>query len=895
MLCAMAPLLVAALFLVREFDQTMQRAQQQDLEQDLRVFGMTVFNRLSSADDAFYGLVQQAPAAGPLLASVTKLPWVASARAVGSPAQSRQAGLPVLSAAQQLALEQGKPALAWEAGGHARRPYIVRRLADAEDLWIGISRKWLYADIDAYLDDTALEISAGDAGTVWSFPVALARGPTHHADWELFVSTRFAGVPWHFSASRAATSTLAMMRSAQLLFPFIVALTLLTVSLLAVAMIRRRLAPLQQLVAGTQRIARRDFGTPITVRSDDEIGSLAQSFNAMSSDLRRQFTALETLSEVDRLMLQSPAIEVVLDALLPKVAAILACDAVSVVLADTDSDEHARVYDFNRGQAALAPVRRVVTDLGRLATASDRGEHSSTRLLRSGGDRLLAPLHEAGAQYFSMHALRTAQRLSGVLLLGYHEPPGSGVAPAVRPEEFAARLAVALDRIEQAARLHQQAHFDALTGLANRRLFMDRLRQELEARPGMAAPGAVLYIDIDHFKRINDTEGHGVGDTLLCTLAERLKTAVGAHGVAARLGGDEFAVLLPAIDNVEAVRQLAQQLLKAVAEPMGLGGRSRHVGASIGIALYPNDANDIEGLMMSSDVAMYRAKELGRAQAVFFEAQMQRRLEEVAAIETGLHRALHDQELVVAYQPIYSAGGRRLRGVEALARWPSSPGEAPRSPAEFIPVAEESGLIVELGHWVLNTACRQFMAWRRDGLALDYVSVNVSVRQLMDGALIDTVRDCLARHGLQPGELQLEITESVLAEASVTGAAIEALASLGVRLALDDFGTGYSSLNYLRSYPIHTIKIDRAFVRDLPHNVAACRLVEAMLAMAKAVQREVVAEGVETPAQMEFLDAAGCGGLQGFLLGRPMEAQDLLSFARGTTARLRALHSVAAG
>jgi len=338
-------------------------------------------------------------------------------------------------------------------------------------------------------------------------------------------------------------------------------------------------------------------------------------------------------------------------------------------------------------------------------------------------------------------------------------------------------------------------------------------------------------------------------------------------------------VLLPAMSDVDEIRLIAQQALKSVATPIEFGGRSRNINASIGIALYPADSSTTEGLLMSSDVAMYRAKELGRGQAVFFKAEMQRRLEAVAAIETGLHRALLDQKLLVVYQPIFTSHDRRLHAVEALVRWPSAPGEPTRSPAQFIPVAEESGLIVELGAWVLHVSCRQYMSWRRQGLALDYISVNVSVRQLVDPHLVESVRVCLEQSGMRPEELQLEITESVLAEAGATIKTIQALAAMGVRLALDDFGTGFSSLSYLRTYPIHTIKIDQSFVKDLPDNATACRLVEAMLAMAHAVQRDVVAEGVETPGQLEFLIAAGCRDLQGYLLGRPMEAADLLAFA----------------
>jgi diguanylate cyclase len=881
-LCALAPLILAGVFLYREFDQTLQRTEQVDLDRDVRVYGMTLMGRLADADDALNAIIQSGVLDdSELAASVAQLPWAGPTRIVAREARTAWASnLPALTSAQRLDLQRDRAALAWQRrGSDAVILYLVRALRSGNTLWVEISQPWLWADVDGYFADTALGVEAGTIGRVYSGADTAREGPPLRSQWELFLPSHFAAVPWRVTATRPAMSTLQLLQGAKVVFPAIVALTILVVSLLAISLIRRQLRPLQELVAGTRRIARRNFSTPIRIEGTDEFQRLAQSFNDMTDDLRQQFAALETLSEVDRLLLQSPAIEDVLDALLPKISAILGCRAVSVLLTDEDSRDHVRSYDYCHGGPTLRPVRRVAAEVALLEAACAHNGKPANLLLQPHIGTLLEPMLQAGAHSFALHALKTSSDLSGILLIGLDNAAGARNERAVRPEEFAARLSVALDKIEQTTRLHRQAHYDALTGLANRRLFLERLSSELASDGATGPQGAVFYVDLDQFKRVNDTEGHGAGDQLLCAVADRLKHSVGRAGIAARLGGDEFAILLPGLGDVDAVRQLAQQLLKDLAAPIAFGTRQRNVGASIGIALYPLDASDVEGLMKASDVAMYRAKDLGRGQAVFFKAEMQQRLEAVAAMETGLHRALREQQLSVVYQPIYASHDGRMRGAEALVRWPTIPGEAARSPSQFIPVAEESGLIVELGAWVLRTSCRQYMLWHRQGLSLEYITVNVSARQLVDAQFVDTVERCLEQCSMAPAQLQIEITESVLAETGASTDAIHALAAMGVRLALDDFGTGFSSLSYLRSFPINTIKIDQSFVRALPSDPTACQLVEAMLAMARAVGHDVVAEGVETVEQREFLTAAGCGSLQGYLLGRPMEADDLGAMA----------------
>jgi diguanylate cyclase (GGDEF)-like protein len=462
----------------------------------------------------------------------------------------------------------------------------------------------------------------------------------------------------------------------------------------------------------------------------------------------------------------------------------------------------------------------------------------------------------------------------------------SGIGAA----EFADRLSVILANLEQSESLHRQANFDSLTGLQNRQLFSNRVRAAVAAAEERRGLGSLLYLDLDHFKRVNDIAGHTAGDGLLRIVGERLTECVDEGHSIARLGGDEFAVLLPSILEPDSARQLAERIIVNLRRAIMVDGREHHVSASIGMTVFPADGTKLDELLKAGDIAMYQAKDAGRGRAVFFQARMQQKLLDRLALESDMHRALERHDFTLHYQPIVSEAAGDTFGVEALVRWPGGDQAAWVPPSVFVPIAEENGVIVKLGEWVLRRACEQFARWRSDGLRLDYVSVNVSVRQLREPDYLVTLMAALNDCGMQGKELQVEITESVLAHGTELERTLVDIAAHGVRLALDDFGTGYSSLSYLRAYPIHTVKIDRSFILGLPQDPGACRLAESIIVMCAALGKNVVAEGVETEAQLQFLRRAGCTTVQGYLLGRPMEADDIPGFAR----RLRSMAKTAA-
>lgn len=428
-------------------------------------------------------------------------------------------------------------------------------------------------------------------------------------------------------------------------------------------------------------------------------------------------------------------------------------------------------------------------------------------------------------------------------------------------------------------RLNYLANHDPLTGLANRALFMERLQQALAHAHRNTQVVALIFMDLDRFKIINDTLGHAIGDKLLQTVGKRIRSCARAEDTIARFGGDEFTILLEDIGEELDVTGFVQKVLNAFSTPLMLEGHEIFVTPSVGISLYPNDGVDAQSLLKNADAAMYRAKDLGRNNYQFFTADMNSRASTRLAIENSLRKALERKEFRLYYQPQVNIETGRITSMEALLRW-QHPEFGLFQPAQFIPIAEETGLIIPIGEWVLRTACAQTKLWHREQLPLR-VAVNLSGRQILQSDLLAMVKNVLEETGLDPTFLELEITESVAMEyAEETIAMLRELKDMGIRIAIDDFGTGYSSLSHLKRFPIDTIKIDRSFVRDITTGEDDANITGAMIAMAHSLKLEAIAEGVESAAQLEFLQAHACGSAQGFFFNHPLPADKLAQVLR---------------
>ncbi|AST35018.2 EAL domain-containing protein [Ralstonia solanacearum] len=426
-------------------------------------------------------------------------------------------------------------------------------------------------------------------------------------------------------------------------------------------------------------------------------------------------------------------------------------------------------------------------------------------------------------------------------------------------------------RAEQ--RLRHLASHDALTGLTNRSFFIAHLDSAIERARDESRELALFFLDLDRFKSVNDTAGHACGDTLLQSAAARLTDCIGPGDVIARLGGDEFVILIEQRVEGKRIAQLAEHLLAAMREPFDTVNGRYYLGVSIGVALYPHDGISGTDLLRSADAAMYRAKQNGRNRAQFYTAELNARLQRRYLLETALRDARDNSELQLVYQPKYDLASHRIVGAEALLRWNSVKLGAV-SPVEFIPVAEETGLIVPIGEWVLRRACEQAVAWYQ-ALGYDFrMAVNLSARQFQTGDVVPMIEQTLAETGLPPTALEVEITESLLmGGADEVRPMFDALTAQGIRISIDDFGTGYSSLSYLQRFPISNVKIDRSFILGIPSDPDSVALTEAIVAMARALGMTVTAEGVEDADQVEFLAKAGCQEIQGYYIGKPVTAE----------------------
>jgi diguanylate cyclase (GGDEF)-like protein len=431
-------------------------------------------------------------------------------------------------------------------------------------------------------------------------------------------------------------------------------------------------------------------------------------------------------------------------------------------------------------------------------------------------------------------------------------------------------------QLDESKRLERYlAYHDSLTKLPNRHLFLDRLQQSVAQARRAQEQLALLFLDLDGFKRINDTLGHSTGDILLQAVARRLRGGVREVDTIARLGGDEFTIILTGIKNAKDAVTVARKILKLMAKPFPVNEHEFFITASIGISVYPNDGSDIEGLIRKADIAMYRAKGQGKNTYQIYNLSMDEKFFEHLTLESRLRRAVDNDELVVHYQPQIDLESGTICGVEALVRWQSTEfGLVP--PDQFIYLAEETGMIVNIDDWVLQAACQQLKAWHREGFADLRVSVNLSARQFRKRGLVEGIERILRNVELPPEYLCLEITESnVMQNVDDTIRILNELKAMGVILSIDDFGTGYSSLNYLKRFPIDILKVDRSFVKGIPNDRDDTAISTAIVVLAQSMELVVVAEGVETLEQIDFLQSLNCNEMQGFYFSKPVTADSL--------------------
>ncbi|WP_051180705.1 EAL domain-containing protein [Thermithiobacillus tepidarius DSM 3134] len=503
-------------------------------------------------------------------------------------------------------------------------------------------------------------------------------------------------------------------------------------------------------------------------------------------------------------------------------------------------------------------------------------------------DPLWADFRALALQYglqacWSTPILSAKGKVLGTFAIYYPEPRSPSDEEVTLIGRICNVAAIAIEREQAEESLATMAYYDILTGLPNRTLLQDRLAQSIAHSRRQGLSMAVLFLDLDGFKQINDTLGHEAGDQFLVEVAARLREHLRAGDTVARLGGDEFVLVVDDVAQDEEVAPLAERILEALARPVLLAGQELFVTTSIGISVFPRDGEDVTTLLKHADTAMYQAKAQGRNRYQFYTPAMNAEVVKRLTLSNQLRRALERDEFCLHYQPQVDTASGRVLGVEALLRW-QHPERGLVAPGDFIPLLEETGLIVPVGEWALHSACAQASAWQRQGFAGLRIAVNLSGRQFRQQHLLRTVAQALDSSGLRPEHLELELTESLLMQDPVSAAAVlQALTAMRVSVALDDFGTGYSSLNYLQRFPIHTVKIDRAFVADILENPRDRAIITAIITMAHSLGLKVVGEGVETAGQLDLLRQLRCDEVQGYYFSRPLAADQLPAFLEAST------------
>ncbi len=699
---------------------------------------------------------------------------------------------------------------------------------------------------------------------------------------QLFLKPVFHANYWNMIAIQPAYMTLIPVTNFSRILIGVIVLTLLLVALLSITQIRRTMGPLEKLIRGTRKLANQDFEHRVEVSSEDEFGELAGSFNEMAGQLGRQHGAFKVLSSIDQAILTRRDIDPVINIVIKQIQQINSAEPAGITILETNEIGKAKAYTFDNNEVIALRMTRISLasqDIRELVENPEGLWFASTDKLRSyfpdeinksarqeDSDICVLPIFYNGDLYAVIWMQLSNKKLAKDML------------PHLR--ELGDRVGVALSAAERDEQLIYQARHDDLTGLPNRFLFKQRLLQEISFAQRQEYSLVLFFIDLDRFKTINDSFGHSVGDKLLVEAGKRLRRCVSKSDLVSRLGGDEFAVILTGIGGVSGITPVAENLIQAFSEPFFIEGQHNHISASIGIAIYPTDGNDSEDLLKNADTAMYRAKDEGRNRFIYFEEQMNSDAIARTTLERELRQALSHDQFVLKYQPKQDIRTGRICGAEVLIRW-NHPTKGFVSPTEFVPVAEEIGLIEEIGEKVLYDACRQYSDWKKVGLSPPKLAVNVSGYQFRSSEFVPLVKKILNKTEVPGSMLEIEVTESLFMDKNTDIITkLDQLRHLGILVAIDDFGTGYSSMSYLKQLPADILKIDKSFVDDIENDKESRLIARAIITLSHILGKIVVAEGVETVGQLELLREWECDIIQGYYFSRPLTAEKFFEFVQ---------------
>jgi len=707
--------------------------------------------------------------------------------------------------------------------------------------------------------------------------------------WPVFLQGAFNAGEWVVVLSIPSHYIYQPLTEFRNIFLPIVILSILLVAYLSSSQIKRSLVPLEKLKAGTERLSEGDFQSKVKISSGDEFEDLATSFNTMAERIDKQFTSLQIMSEVDRIMLSSLDANYILETVMDRIKEISRSHKALIFrikgnhnLGDDRLESHHldKTQSFFRDTIVIEPT-------------DEQALEAHSRYMFAHHDanppEYLKPLILEGGKSFIIFPIYLRQKLFTLVVLVYKSKIQFDDYDFLHARELADRIAVALTNADWEEKVYRQANYDVLTDLPNRNLLMDRLDQSIQRARRDGTQVAVFLIDLDRFKAINDSLGHNAGDTLLRRVSTRLKKIISSADTLVRFSGDEFVVIMSDIkfysNYLASITFMAERILDTLMKPYNINEHEINITASIGISLYPSDSRNANDLLKFAESSMYHSKSHKKGFYQFYSSEINATSIAQLVLENDFRHAIKREELELYFQPQLDLRKGEIVSAEALLRW-NHPKSGLLSPNTFLPLAENIGLFIPLGNWVMEQVCIQLRSWLDNEKTATKIAINLSAHQFKAENLPEKILFLLQKYQLDVDYLELEITEdAIMSDINESTQTLKQLYQLGAQLAIDDFGTGYSSLSYLTKFPIHFLKIDQTFVREAPSNKNVNSVIAATIAMAHSLNLKVIAEGVENKQQLEFLKSLGCDIVQGYLISKPLKASDYIQLIANSATR----------
>ncbi len=657
--------------------------------------------------------------------------------------------------------------------------------------------------------------------------------------------------------------------------PLSISITLLIVFVLSSVQMRRSLLPLMKLTEGAKNIIAGNYTKTVDIDSNDEFEVLGSTFNTMSHQIDEQIKRIKTLAQIDRLILSTSDSEYIVEVLIEYLPSIIPADNIAVFILDLEKGNEGVLYFSNKSNKDISNTSLILekSEINELDKADEI-------IIKTETDKLayLSPLIKLGNTTFLISPIRNQETFLGFICVCFHESTEINQELTSSLTEISDRAAVAFSNAIWENKLFHQAHYDALTTLPNRYLFQDRLEQAIERAKRNKLNVAVLFIDLDRFKNINDSLGHTIGDKLLIEVSKVLLKCARSYDSVARFGGDEFTVVISDANDEEVYLQsekLARRITELMSIPIAIDEHKFNITASVGIAIFPGDADNINDLLKNADTAMYEAKNVSVGNFQYYKKQQNKETLARLQLENDLRHAIENDQLELYYQPKVNIYEHKIYSVESLIRW-HHPELGLVSPTTFIPLAEEIGLITDIGYWIMRTACRQCKLWHDKNIRLT-VAVNLSVDQFRQPDLYERVIEILDETGVNVKAIEFEITESITMDnVENTIGILNKFRDHGLGICIDDFGTGFSSMAYLQKLPINKLKIDKSFIDNVHLDADSASIVKAIVGLAHSLSLSVVAEGVELQAQYDFVKSINCDEIQGYFFCKPLPKNELM-------------------